>query len=295
MPLHEEEFDIDADLVKSLLADQMPHWADLSLEELDTSGTVNVMFRLGDDRVVRLPRTAGLAAGPQRESACLRRFTESLPLRIPRHLALGEPTAAYPSHWSVLDWIEGATANKSTLADLHQAGEVLAGFITALRGMSTEWAPPGGSYRAFDLATVDHDLRRWTTQLPCDFDPGEVLGIWDMCLNAPEWKGTPTWLHSDLRGDNLLVHEGVLSAVIDWEDCAVGDPAADYLAAWWLFDADSRDAFRSATKASTPEWTRAKGWALHMAVAAIPYYIDSHPPFAAQARTALAEILADER
>jgi aminoglycoside phosphotransferase (APT) family kinase protein len=101
------------------------------------------------------------------------------------------------------------------------------------------------------------------------------------------------WFHSDLRGDNLIVHSGRLVAVIDWEGCTVADPSADYLAGWWLFDRDSRETFRSASNADRSDWLRAKGWALHMAVAAIPYYADSNPVFVAQARNALDEILSD--
>ncbi|MFW2382445.1 MAG: aminoglycoside phosphotransferase family protein [Acidimicrobiales bacterium] len=294
MALHDDELRIDLDLVAELLTQQMPQWSGLPLRQLHTSGTVNVTFRLGDDMVVRLPRTVELGNGPQRESWCLPLVAGEVPLDVPAFHALGTPTGSYPSHWSVLSWIEGTNANQSTLRDLNAAATALGEFVTSLRQIATDGAPEGGNYRAFGLAKVDAGMRHWASRLPDDIDRTPVLRVWEQCLAVGEWAGTPRWLHSDLRGDNLIAADGELVGVIDWEGCTVGDPSADHLSAWWLFDRDSRDTFRSASNASPADWIRAKGWALFMAVAAIPYYAESNPTFAAQARTALAEIMTDE-
>ncbi|MCP4303381.1 MAG: aminoglycoside phosphotransferase family protein [bacterium] len=294
MALHDDELTIDIDLVAELLTQQMPQWSGLPLHRLRTSGTVNVTFRLGDDMVVRLPRTREFGDGPQHEARCLPVFVGEVPLDVPAFLALGTPTDSYPSHWSVLRWIEGTNADQSTLRDLNAAATALGEFVAALRQISTVGAPEGGSYRASGLARVDEGLRHWASGLPDDIDRAGVLRVWEQCLAVGEWGGPAMWLHSDLRGDNLIASGGDLVGVIDWEGCTVGDPSADHLSAWWLFDGDSRDTFRSASNASDADWIRAKGWALFMAVAAIPYYAESNPTFAAQARTALSEIMADE-
>jgi aminoglycoside phosphotransferase (APT) family kinase protein len=52
---------IDAALAGSLVAEQFPEWAGLPVTEVDSAGTSNTMFRLGDAMAVRLPRTAGSA------------------------------------------------------------------------------------------------------------------------------------------------------------------------------------------------------------------------------------------
>ena len=292
--LHDNELPIDAALVRRLLADQMPQWSELPLRRLESSGTVNVAYRLGGDKLVRLPRSTDFAQGPQREARWLPTFAPKVPLEVPSYLAVGTPTEAYPSHWSVLGWIEGKPADSSTLHDLQEAASALGEFVVALRKVPTEGAPKDGNYRAFGLAKADRDLRRWVEQLPIDIDRGAVLAVWESCLLAGEWNGPPTWLHSDLRGDNLIARNGRLVGVIDWEGCTVGDPSADYLPAWWLFNQDSREDFRSTSSARYPDWLRAKGWALHMAVVAIPYYTDTNPMLTSQARTALNEILNDE-
>lgn len=41
-------------------------------------------------------------------------------------------------------------------------------------------------------------------------------------LRASTWTREPVWFH-----DDLLVVDGRLSAVIDWSDLGVGDPACD--------------------------------------------------------------------
>jgi aminoglycoside phosphotransferase (APT) family kinase protein len=167
-------------------------------------------------------------------------------------------------------------------------------FVVALGDIPAAGEPDGGSYRARGLRRVDGDLRQWVERLPDDIGRADVLAVWEDCLSAGDWTDAPRWLHSDLRGDNLIARAGVLVAVIDWEGCAVGDPSADCLAAWWLFDRASRESFRVASGARPGDWLRAKGWALYMAVAAIPYYRETNPVFAGQARAALREVLTDD-
>jgi len=57
MSLHEGELPIDESVVVSLLREQRPQWATLPLAPAG-AGTDNVMFRLGDEMLVRMPRTA---------------------------------------------------------------------------------------------------------------------------------------------------------------------------------------------------------------------------------------------
>ena len=54
--MHATEVDTDISLVARLLKAQFAHWADLPIEPVDSSGTDNAIYRLGDDMVVRLPR-----------------------------------------------------------------------------------------------------------------------------------------------------------------------------------------------------------------------------------------------
>lgn len=293
MELHESEFEMDDELVQGLLEAQMPDLAGLSLRRFDSSGTVNAVYRLGETLVVRLPKAPEYVGGPEREARWMPVFAQSLPIHVPKYDRLGHPTSRYPSHWSVLEWVEGEPAGDATIANLDQAATDLGEFVQELRDVSTANTPTGGNYRAFGLAGVDDGFRDWLAKLPDDIDRSRVESIWDTCLSVGDWDSKPSWVHTDLKGDNLIARNGRLVAVIDWEGCTVGDPSADHLAAWWLFDGDSRETFRMASSASKDTWFRAMGWALFMSVAAIPYYSETNPTFAGQARRALDEIIGD--
>jgi aminoglycoside phosphotransferase (APT) family kinase protein len=64
----------------------------------------------------------------------------------------------------------------------------------------------------------------------------------------------------------LLVANGRLSAVIDFGQFCVGDPACDLAIAWTLFDRESRRIFRRALPMSDAIWARGRGWALWKAL-----------------------------
>ncbi len=292
--MHRDEYQIDEKQARRLIIRQMPDWSDLPITRVASAGTVNHIFRLGDDKVIRMPRTPTNQHGPENLARCLPIFTEELPLQVPKQIGLGWPSNEYPSHWSVLSWITGEPSTRDNLNDLASSAQALGELVGAMRAIPTASNAGAKNYRAGQLSGVDADFRGWLGRLPHDIDRDPLLQVWESCLATDEWGGPPTWLHTDLRGDNLMSHGGQLVGVIDWDDVSVGDPAADLLAAWWLFDGETREVFRSAVKADRRDWKRAQGWALHMAVAALPYYSESNPAFVRQARRAIAEILTDE-
>jgi aminoglycoside phosphotransferase (APT) family kinase protein len=65
--MHADEAEIDLPLVRRLLTEQFPHWADLPLEPFASAGTSNALFRLGHDMVVRLPRVEWVTAEVRKE------------------------------------------------------------------------------------------------------------------------------------------------------------------------------------------------------------------------------------
>jgi len=57
--MHEDELPLDASLVRRLIAEQFPRWQRLTVRRVEPSGTVNAIFRLGNDLSARLPRRDG--------------------------------------------------------------------------------------------------------------------------------------------------------------------------------------------------------------------------------------------
>ena len=96
--MHADEVDTDSSLVQRLIAGQFPEWADLPVEAVFPLGTDNANYRLGDDKLVRLPRQESKVAGLERELEWLPVFAPALPLPIPAHSAAASRRKASRSH-----------------------------------------------------------------------------------------------------------------------------------------------------------------------------------------------------
>lgn len=293
--MHPDELDIDADLVARLLAAQFPEWAALPLERVESAGTVNAIYRLGEEMAVRLPRRAAWSGGFDREAHWLPRLAPHLPLAIPEPLAHGVPGEGYPLPWAVYRWLEGEVATPANI-DQRQAALDLAGFITALQRIDPEGGPRPSAEnyrRGVALRTRDGYTRQAIADLGDRVDGAAATAAWEVALQADEWSRPPAWLHGDLMPGNLLVREGRVVAVIDWGALAVGDPACDLMPAWNLLEPVAREVFREALAVDDASWARGRGWALSTALVALPYYWETNPVFADIARRTLAAVLED--
>lgn len=290
--MHAGEVDIDESLVRRLLAAQFPQWASLPIAPVRSAGTVNAIYRLGDDMAVRLPRIHRYARALETEYDWLPKLRPHLPLAVPEPLAIGDPAEGYAWRWCVYRWLEGDTWASDRVRDLCEAAEDLAQFIIALRRIDTAGAPRprGGSDT---LAVRETWVRPAIAAAHGMLDIEAVTAAWDASLALPRWDGPPVWVHGDLsRPGNLLVVGGRLSAVIDFGGLSVGDPARELMAAWTLFSGESRDVFRAALSVDDATWARGRGWTLTR-VLNVSYYVNTNPVIVAEARHAIDEVLAD--
>ena len=81
--MHDGQLPTDVGLVRGLLADQQPRWADLPIAEVASSGTVNAMYRLGEHLAVRLPRRVAVAKLIEHEQRWLPQLAPLLPIAVP--------------------------------------------------------------------------------------------------------------------------------------------------------------------------------------------------------------------
>lgn len=296
--MHADEIETDAALVRRLIAAQFPQWADLPIAAVRSAGTANAIYRLGDDMAVRLPRTQGAVGQVDKERHWLPKLAPLLPLAVPVPLAKGAPGEGYPSHWSVVSWLEGENATLDRISHPQQFARQLAQFITALQSIDAHEGPAAGShnfYRGVPLAHRDEVTRSALAALHGIIDTAAATIAWEAALETPVWAGKPVWIHGDLQSGNLLAMDGRLSAVIDFGGLGVGDPACDLLVAWSLFSAEMRAAFRAALSVDDATWARGRGWALYFGLVALPYYVDTNPVLADIARYAISEVLGDRR
>jgi aminoglycoside phosphotransferase (APT) family kinase protein len=294
--MHADEVDTDASLVRRLLADQFSPWADLPIERFASSGTDNAIYRLGEHMAVRLPRIPGGTGTIDKELRWLPELAPMLPVAISQPLAKGSPGHGYPWHWSVHRWLDGESVNVERMADPVGLGQDLGGFVAAMQRIDAAEAPMAGrdGSRGLPLAQRDAATRDAVAQLDGVIDSPAVTAAWDAAVRAPTWRRRGVWIHGDLLSGNVLVDgSGRLSAVIDFGCMVVGDPACDVMAAWTLFPAEGRKAFRSAFEVDDATWARGRGWALSFALIALPYYMHTNPVFVRDARHVIREVLAD--
>ena len=86
----------DSDLVAGLLRQQVPHLADLALRPSPASGSSNWVFRLGDTRAVRLPRSDGYERDLLKEVRWLPRLGPALSVPVPEVEFVGEASNHFP-------------------------------------------------------------------------------------------------------------------------------------------------------------------------------------------------------
>ncbi len=295
--MHPDEIPTDVPLARRLLAAQLPQWAELPIQAVRSAGSDNAIYRLGDDMAVRLPRRSGRTdESLDKECEWLPRLAPLLPLAIPVPVAKGLPAEGYPCGWAVYRWLEGETATIERLADAHQAATDLAQFLTALQRIDATGGPLPGEhnfFRGVPLAARDAAVRSAIASLRGEIDTGAVTAAWEAALRAPGWGGPPVWIHGDFADGNLLVERGRFSAVIDWGGLALGDPACDLIAAWSFLSAESREVFRTALSVDDATWARGRGWALSVALIALPYYWTTNPVRVAYSWRRIGEVLAD--
>jgi aminoglycoside phosphotransferase (APT) family kinase protein len=294
MPKPAAEVDIDAALVRVLLVEQHPDLAHLPLEVV-ASGWDNALVRLGDELVVRLPRRAAGAALVDHEHRWLPELASMLPLPVPAPVRTGRPGAGYPWAWSVCRWVPGVIAAADPPLDPLRLARDLGAFLAALHVP----APPGAPhnpYRGIPLADRAERFEEHLALVAPTVDASALRACWAEAVAAPSWGRPPVWVHGDLHPANLIVRDGVLAAVIDFGDLTAGDPATDLAVAWMVLPPAARPALRAAAGGATAvddaTWTRARGWALALALAYLAGAADE-PVITRIGRHTLAAVLAD--
>ena len=280
---------LDTALVRRLVDTQFPQWAALPLRLLDPAGSDHVIYRLGDEFSVRLPRHAGAIGQAEKELHWLPRLAPHLPLAIPVPVSVGAPDFGYPWPWAVSRWLDGQVATVEALGGSAETAVELAEFLAALQQVPA--VSGRADFTAEPLAGRDRSTRAAIAQVDGVFDAAAMTDVWDAALSAPGWDRPPVWFHGDFHTGNLLTVDGRLSAVIDFGGLGVGDPACDLMIAFTLMSAASRAVFRDALGVDDATWARGRGWALATGLNAYVSYAAVNPRVAAQTTRQITEAL----
>jgi aminoglycoside phosphotransferase (APT) family kinase protein/GNAT superfamily N-acetyltransferase len=298
---HDGQLTITTAMVQALVAAQFPEWAGRPVRAVDSAGTVNSIFRIGDQLAARFPLVAGDAGAVRAqlsaEAAAARELAGRTRFATPEPRALGEPGEGYPLPWSVQTWLPGVTAEDRDPGDSAGFARDLAEFIGALRGMDTRGRVFSGNGRGGVLDSHDDWVQLSLTRSEGLLDVPRLRALWSVLRDLPRGPQPDMMSHCDLIPGNVLVtgqgHHARLTGVLDVGALGPADPALDLVAAWHLLADGPRRLFRELLGSDDAEWARGQGWAFQQAIGLVWYYAETNPPMAALGRRTLDRILAD--
>jgi aminoglycoside phosphotransferase (APT) family kinase protein len=293
--MHDNEQEVTLDLVRTLLKEQCQQWADLTLVPVRSSGTDNALFRLGDQYVVRIPRIewspGSVTNGINKESLWVPQLARHLKTPVSEPVFKGSPNDIFPWPWSITKWHDGHNPDFEKKNEYEQLAIDLACFLNELHNISLPQTGPF-SRRGVPLNNLDRETKKALKALEDDMDTRPLAFLWGELSNTPGWNKPPVWMHGDLLPGNILIQNNRLSAVIDFADVGLGDPACDLVVAWCLFNAHSRAIFRKhLINVDEHTWQRGQGWALSIALIILPYYKNTNPVLTSVARRIIEQLL----
>lgn len=300
--MHDDQVVISASAVRIAIDDALPEARALPLRPLSSDGTINAVFRLGDEYVVRVPFIEWGADDAAREAIVLPRMAGALPIDVPELVLVGDPRPGLglPWAWTVTRWLPGERVRGGDIAEDAPMADAFADTGAALHGLGADESSPSASATsdpreaadaieaalgaASHLVGSDRAVAGWRAALEGLGDPGAGGAAADAAR---------TWIHADPTPGNLLIDDGRLRALIDWSSAGIGDPAHDLIAAWWVFGPAARRRIRSALSVDDATWARARVFAWRKAAMAVGYYEHTNPGFSADAQFAIAQLLDD--
>ncbi|HZU56374.1 MAG TPA: aminoglycoside phosphotransferase family protein [Actinocrinis sp.] len=295
--MHADQLTITPDMVRDLVRDQFPAWRDYPIREVASQGTVNAIFRIGDDQAARFPLkpddVEATRRSMEREAQAASELAGRTRFPTPEPVAVGEPGRGYPLPWSVQTWIPGDVATPTDLADSIAFAHDLAEFIRGVRAIDPRGRKFSGEGRGGDLEQHDPWIEICLEKCEGFLDVPRLRQIWSqlrLLPRAPEDVMT----HGDLIPGNVLVAGDRLVGVLDVGGFGPADPALDLVCAWHLLDAAARRQLREDLACDDLQWQRGKAWAFHQAIGAAWYYRVTNPAMSHLGQVTLSRLMADE-
>jgi aminoglycoside phosphotransferase (APT) family kinase protein len=292
--MHADQLTVSLGMVRELTDDQFPGWRHLDIRAVESAGTVNAIFRIGDQFAARFPLRPRDAVSVQREletgAATARQLAGRTRFATPEPVAIGEPGAGYPLPWAVQTWLPGVTATDDDPGRLVGFAHDLAEFISGVRAIGTGGQTFSGPGRGGELRSHDEWMQTCFARSEQLLDVPRLRRMWDAMRTLPRGGAGDVMSHRDLIPGNVLVSGGRLAGILDVEDMGPADPALDLVAAWHLLEDGPRQALRDDLRCDDLEWERGQAWAFQQAMGLVWYYVDSNPAMSQLGRRTLERI-----
>lgn len=157
--MHDDQLTITAAQARALITEQFPQFQRQDVVELQTAGTVNAIFRIGERHAARFPLRMMDPADCLRilewEAEAIREFHEYCPFSSPTPVGIGRQGAGFPMPWLVQTWIDGHVADPGGLSSSLDFARDLAHLISTLRKVDLKGRNFSGPGRGGKL--TDHD------------------------------------------------------------------------------------------------------------------------------------------
>ncbi|PZR94463.1 MAG: aminoglycoside phosphotransferase [Candidatus Nephthysia bennettiae] len=297
MFMHTDQLTVTPETVRALVDDQFPEWAHRPITAIDSGGTVNAIFRVGDQLTARFPLQGGDVDSIRRwlesEAEAARELLGRTRFPIPEPMGLGEPGRGYPLPWSVQTWLPGITAADDDPGGSAGFAHDLAEFISGVRGIDTRRRTFSGHGRGGDLRSHDEWMETSFRNSQQLLNVPGLRRLWRRLRELPR-TAPDVMTHGDLTPGNLLVARGRLAGILDVGGLGPADPALDLVGAWHLLNAGPRRLLRDDLGCDDLEWERGKAWAFEQALGLVWYYVQSNSALSRMGRRTLDRIIEDE-
>ncbi|MCX4649588.1 MULTISPECIES: aminoglycoside phosphotransferase family protein [unclassified Streptomyces] len=294
MTMHDDQVDVTTETVATLIQAQFPQWSGKEIRLLQSTGTVNAVFRIGNDLSARFPLRLSDAAETlavlKQEAQASAELAQVSRFPAPEPVALGEPGAGYPMPWSVQTWLPGTVSSDADPSGSDAFAQDLAAFIAALREAETRGRHFTGEGRGGVLTHHDGWMEKCFEESQELLDVRRLRHMWSHLRELPR-AGADVMSHGDLIPGNVLVTGDRLSGVLDTGGFGPADPALDLVSAWHLLQRGPREVLRRTLGCDDLEWERGRAWAFQQAMGVVWYYVESNPAMSRMGRRTLDRIL----
>lgn len=260
-----------------------------------SNGTVNAIFRIGDELAARFPLWQAAPDDTreelQRQADAAAHLARNCLVPVPSPVALGEPGPGYPLPWSVQTWLPGTIATQADPSGSIDFAHDLAAFVAALRTVDTGGRHFDGDNRGGDLRPHDEWVETCLKNSAGLLEVPRLRELWCRFRALPR-TAPDVMTHGDLIPGNILVADGRLAGVLDGGGFGPADPALDVIAGWHLLDDRARAVFRADLGCDDLEWERSKAWAFEQSIGLVWYYAETNPPMREMGQLTLQRIVA---
>ncbi len=296
--MHANQLTVSVETVRALVEEQFPEWRGLQIREIASQGTVNAIFRVGDQLAARFPLEPHDVEATRQwleaEANAARELLGRTRFPTPEPVALGEPGAGYPLPWSIQTWLPGVVATEEDPGASVAFADDLAEFILKVRAIDPRGRVFNGRGRGGDLRSHDAWMETCFEHSEQLLDVPRLRRMWSALRELPRGEADDTMTHGDLIPGNVLVADGRLAGILDVGGLGPADPALDLVGAWHLLEAVCRQVLRDHLGCGELEWARGKAWAFEQAMGAVWYYVESNPAMSLMGHRTLERITADE-